>query len=88
MKKKNVKCLVKPIEKINKYALEYRERQRNLLLRREMINKKLFEILRELDPERINNDDVLLNGGKNHQKILVILVILEIDLFQRVILRE
>ena len=50
-----------------------------------MINKKLFEILRELDPERINNDDVPIEREKNHQKILVIL---EIDLFQRVILRE
>ena len=56
------------IEKINKYALEYRERQRNLLLRREMINKKLFEILRELDPERINNDDVPSERGKESSK--------------------
>lgn len=36
------------LEKINKYTLEYRERQKNLLIRRDLINSKFNEVIGDI----------------------------------------
>ena len=36
------------LEKINKYTLEYRERQKNLLIRRDLINSKFDEVIDDI----------------------------------------
>ena len=53
------------IEKINKYVLEYRERQRNLLLRRDMINKKFKVIINSI------NQKILPESEESFEKLVI-----------------
>ncbi len=38
----------KRVDRINEYTLEYRKRQKNLLIRRDLINEKFDEILQDI----------------------------------------
>lgn len=44
------------MEKINNYTLEYRKRQKNLLIRRDLINAKFNEIINDIQSGIVNDD--------------------------------
>ena len=44
------------MEKINNYTLEYRKRQKNLLIRRDLINAKFTEIINDIQSGIVNDD--------------------------------
>ena len=44
------------MEKINNYTLEYRKRQKNLLIRRDLINTKFTEIINDIQSGIVNDD--------------------------------